>query len=73
MMGECGSVSVVSGNVRGVTNTLPLQIELLYHDYNVVGAFVAASVLMLVALKAFASWICRGMQHSGLKPFGRRD
>ena len=50
VMGEFGSVSVVSGNIRGVTNTLPLQIELLYHDYNVVGAFVAASVLMLVAL-----------------------
>ena len=50
VMGEFGSVSVVSGNIRGVTNTLPLQIELLYHDYNVIGAFVAASVLMLVAL-----------------------
>jgi len=50
VMGEFGSVSVVSGNIRGVTNTLPLQIELLYQDYNVVGAFVAASVLMLVAL-----------------------
>ncbi len=50
VMGEFGAVSVVSGNVRGVTNTLPLQIELLYHDYNVAGAFAAASVLTLVAL-----------------------
>lgn len=50
VMGEFGAVSVVSGNVRGVTNTLPLQVELLYHDYNVVGAFAAASVLTLVAL-----------------------
>jgi sulfate/thiosulfate transport system permease protein len=50
VVGEFGSVSVVSGNIRGVTNTLPLQIELLYQDYNVVGAFVAASVLMMVAL-----------------------
>jgi len=50
VMGEFGSVSVVSGNIRGVTNTLPLQVELLYHDYNVTGAFAAASVLTLVAL-----------------------
>lgn len=50
VMGEFGAVSVVSGNIRGVTNTLPLQVELLYHDYNVVGAFAAASVLTLVAL-----------------------
>jgi len=50
VMGEFGAVSVVSGNIRGVTNTLPLQVELLYHDYNVTGAFAAASVLTLVAL-----------------------
>lgn len=50
VMGEFGAVSVVSGNIRGVTNTLPLQIELLYHDYNVVGAFAAATVLTGVAL-----------------------
>jgi sulfate transport system permease protein len=50
VMGEFGAVSVVSGNIRGVTNTLPLQVELLYHDYNVAGAFAAASVLTLVAL-----------------------
>jgi sulfate transport system permease protein len=50
VMGEFGAVSVVSGNVRGVTNTLPLQIELLYQDYNVAGAFAAASVLTAVAL-----------------------
>jgi sulfate transport system permease protein len=50
VMGEFGSVSIVSGNIRGVTNTLPLQIELLSQDYNMVGAFVAASVLMLIAV-----------------------
>lgn len=50
VMGEFGSVSIVSGNIRGVTNTLPLQIELLSQDYNMAGAFVAASVLMLIAL-----------------------
>lgn len=52
VMGEFGSVSVVSGNIRGVTNTLPLHIELLSQDYNMVGAFVAASILMLVAVFA---------------------
>jgi sulfate transport system permease protein len=45
-------VSVVSGNIRGQTNTLPLQVELLYNDYNATGAFAAASVLMAVALVA---------------------
>jgi len=50
VMGEFGAVSVVSGNIRGQTNTLPLHIELLYQDYNAVGAFAAASVLTLIAL-----------------------
>ena len=50
VMGEFGAVSVVSGNIRGQTNTLPLQIELLYHDYNAAGAFAAASILTLIAL-----------------------
>jgi sulfate transport system permease protein len=49
-MGEFGAVSVVSGNIRGQTTTLPLQIELLYHDYNVAGAFAAATTLTAVAL-----------------------
>ena len=50
VMGEFGAVSVVSGNIRGQTNTLPLHIELLYHDYNAAGAFAAASILTLLAL-----------------------
>lgn len=50
VMGEFGAVSVVSGNIRGVTTTLPLQIELLFHDYNAVGAFTASLVLAAVAL-----------------------
>ncbi len=50
VMGEFGAVSVVSGNIRGVTNTLPLHIELLYHDYNAVGAFAAATVLASLAV-----------------------
>jgi len=54
-IGEFGAVSVVSGNVRGVTNTLPLQVELLYHSYNVVGAFTAATLLTLIALVALGA------------------
>jgi len=50
VMGEFGAVSVVSGSIRGVTNTTPLQIELLYQDYNAAGAFAAATVLAGVAL-----------------------
>jgi len=49
-MGEFGAVSVVSGNIRGQTNTLPLHIELLFNDFNAVGAFAAASTLALIAL-----------------------
>ncbi|KIL99297.1 Sulfate transport system permease protein CysW [Paramagnetospirillum magnetotacticum MS-1] len=49
-LGEFGAVSVVSGQVRGETMTLPLQIDLLYHDYDSSGAFAAASVLTLLAL-----------------------
>lgn len=49
-IGEFGAVSVVSGAIRGQTMTLPLQIELLYNDYNTTGAFAAATVLALLAL-----------------------
>ena len=51
-VGEFGGVSVVSGNIRGQTNTLPLQVELLFNDLNAVGAFAAASILTLIALVA---------------------
>src|SRR5690606_2655665 len=50
VMGEFGAVSVVSGKIRGQTNTLPLQIELLFNDFNTVGAFAAASTLAVIAL-----------------------
>ncbi|MDF2617837.1 MAG: sulfate transporter, inner rane subunit CysW [Xanthobacteraceae bacterium] len=50
VMGEFGAVSVVSGNIRGQTNTLPLQIELLYQDNNAVAAFAVATLLTAVAL-----------------------
>jgi len=49
-MGEFGAVSVVSGHIRGVTNTLPLHVEILYNEYNFVGAFAVASLLTLLAL-----------------------
>jgi sulfate transport system permease protein len=49
-MGEFGAVSVVSGNVRGATNTLPLHVEVLYHSYNAPAAFTAAAVLTVLAL-----------------------
>jgi sulfate/thiosulfate transport system permease protein len=58
-MGEFGAVSVVSGHIRGETNTIPLHIEILYNEYNFVGAFAVASLLTLLALVTLAlkSWI----------------
>ena len=60
-MGEFGAVSVVSGHIRGVTNTLPLHVEILYNEYNFVAAFAAASLLAMLALvtltaKALVEW-----------------
>jgi len=49
-MGEFGAVSVVSGHIRGETNTLPLHVEILYNEYNFVGAFATASLLAMLAL-----------------------
>jgi sulfate transport system permease protein len=49
-MGEFGAVSVVSGHVRGLTNTMPLHVEILYNEYNFVAAFAVASLLMMLAL-----------------------
>ncbi|MFD1912961.1 sulfate ABC transporter permease subunit CysW [Halodurantibacterium flavum] len=49
-VGEFGAVSVVSGNIRGQTNTLPLHVELLFNDLNAVGAFAAASTLTIIAV-----------------------
>jgi sulfate transport system permease protein len=50
VMGEFGAVSVVSGHIRGVTNTLPLQVEILYNEYNSQAAFAVASLLTLLAI-----------------------
>jgi sulfate transport system permease protein len=49
-MGEFGAVSVVSGHIRGLTNTMPLQVEILYNEYNFAAAFAMASLLTLLAL-----------------------
>jgi sulfate/thiosulfate transport system permease protein len=49
-MGEFGAVSVVSGHIRGLTNTMPLHVEILYNEYNAVGAFAVASLLAGLAL-----------------------
>jgi sulfate/thiosulfate transport system permease protein len=49
-MGEFGAVSVVSGHIRGHTNTIPLQVEILYNEYNIAAAFSVASILTLLAL-----------------------
>ena len=49
-MGEFGAVSVVSGHIRGLTDTMPLQVEFLYNDYQFVPAFAVASLLALLAL-----------------------
>jgi len=60
-MGEFGAVSVVSGHIRGQTNTMPLHVEVLYNDYQYVAAFAVASLLALLALvtlalKSFLEW-----------------
>jgi sulfate transport system permease protein len=49
-MGEFGAVSVVSGHIRGLTTTMPLHVEILYNEYNLVGAFAVASLLALLAI-----------------------
>jgi sulfate transport system permease protein len=60
-LGEFGAVSVVSGHIRGETNTLPLHVEILYNEYNYAGAFAVASLLSVIAvitltLKKFLEW-----------------
>ena len=54
-MGEFGAVAVVSGHIRGVTTTMPLQVEILYNEYNFVAAFAVASLLALLALVTLAA------------------
>ncbi|MGH8172933.1 MAG: sulfate/thiosulfate ABC transporter permease CysW, partial [Rhodanobacteraceae bacterium] len=69
-IGEFGAVSVVSGHIRGLTNTMPLHVEILYNEYNRTAAFAVASLLALLALatlvlKQLIGWrMRRGMAHS---------
>jgi sulfate transport system permease protein len=63
-MGEFGAVSVVSGHIRGLTNTMPLHVEILYNEYNFVAAFAVASLLALLAVvtlivKTLVEWQAR--------------
>ena len=80
-MGEFGAVSVVSGHIRGLTNTMPLHIEILYNEYQFVAAFAVATLLALLALVTLAvkSWVewrmsaelaaqASGFQESGPTP-----
>jgi len=60
-MGEFGAVSVVSGHIRGLTNTMPLHVEVLYNEYNFTAAFAVASLLaglalVTLAVKALLEW-----------------
>lgn len=60
-MGEFGAVSVVSGHIRGMTNTLPLHVEILYNEYQFAASFAVASILVMLALltlvvKGFIEW-----------------
>jgi sulfate transport system permease protein len=54
-MGEFGAVSVVSGHIRGETNTMPLHVEILYNEYQFLAAFAVASLLALLALVTLAA------------------
>jgi len=67
-MGEFGAVSVVSGHIRGLTNTMPLHVEILYNEYNYAAAFAVASLLALLALltlaaKSFLEWRQPELRH----------
>jgi sulfate transport system permease protein len=74
-MGEFGAVSVVSGHIRGLTNTMPLHIEILYNEYQFVPAFAVASLLALLALltlviKSFVEWRSRRQMTEDEKNWG---
>jgi sulfate transport system permease protein len=68
-MGEFGAVSVVSGHIRGATNTLPLQVEILYNEYQFAAAFAVASLLALLALVTLAAkFIVERRAHARQQP-----
>ena len=64
-MGEFGAVSVVSGHIRGRTNTSPLHVEILYNEYQFAAAFAVASLLTLVALATLVAQAALGRQLQG--------
>jgi sulfate transport system permease protein len=75
-MGEFGAVSVVSGHIRGQTNTIPLHVEILYNEYNIAAAFAMASILALLALltlviKTYVEW--RLKHETNLEPIYERQ
>jgi sulfate transport system permease protein len=77
-MGEFGAVSVVSGHIRGLTNTLPLHVEILYNEYNFAAAFAVASLLTLLALvmlavKTLIEWQARKMRLATLEARGESE
>jgi sulfate transport system permease protein len=73
-MGEFGAVSVVSGHIRGQTNTLPLHVEILYNEYQFAAAFAVASLLALLALVTLALKTGRACaDRSALSPRPSRD
>jgi sulfate transport system permease protein len=71
-MGEFGAVSVVSGHVRGLTNTMPLHVEILYNEYNYTAAFAVASLLALLALLTLAGKNVLEWRQPELRPAARR-
>jgi len=72
-MGEFGAVSVVSGHVRGLTNTLPLHIEILHSEYNYVGAFASASLLAMLALVTLLAKTLLERRHPELRAGAARQ
>ncbi len=71
-MGEFGAVSVVSGHIRGMTNTMPLQVEILYNEYNFVAAFAVATLLALLALVTLILKTLLELRFSDVISSGRR-
>jgi sulfate/thiosulfate transport system permease protein len=76
-MGEFGAVSVVSGHIRGLTNTMPLHVEILYNEYTYTAAFAVASLLALLALltlagKSFLEWRQPELRHAARQGHDRR-
>ncbi len=66
-MGEFGAVSVVSGHIRGLTNTMPLHVEILYNEYQIAAAFAVASLLALLALATLAAKSVLEWREPGLR------